>query len=186
MREARLPFVSLVPGSSYLPCDLVLTTGAEAGDYGFRAMAAEDLDDDPFVLKGQILSRLSDAKATLLIGVDPGTRTGMAVYYGEANLEFATFGSLEGLRGNIVSFAKKVPAKRTVIRIGNGNPAKALVLALSLTDEVPGAAVEVVDEAGTSTRNTRMKGIQGDQRAAAKIAFRKGVAFARPSPRALG
>jgi hypothetical protein len=35
----------------------------------------------------------------------------------------------------------------------------------------------VVDEAGTSTRGMRMRGIQGDQMAAARIAFRRGVAF---------
>lgn len=183
MRKAGLPFVSLVPDSGYPECDLVLTTCAEAKYYGSRAMWVEELDDNPFVLKGQILSRLMNAKETLLIGVDPGTRIGMAVYYGEVNLEFATFDSVESLCTGVVSFVKKVPTKRMIVRIGNGNPALAMKLTSALTDEALCATVEIVDEAGTSARSVRMKGVQGDQRAAAKIAFRKGVAFSSVSTR---
>jgi hypothetical protein len=162
---------------------LILTTCAEAGDYGSRAVSVEELDDNPFVFKGQILSRLTNAKEILLMGVDPGTRIGMAVYYGDASLEFATFDSIDGLRVRVNSYIRKVPAKKMVVKIGNGNPALAMALALSLTNEVPRVTVEVVDEAGTSTRSVGMKGVQGDQRAAARIAFRKGVAFACPSSR---
>jgi hypothetical protein len=43
-----------------------------------------------------------------------------------------------------------------------------------LRREVPEATIEVVDESGTSTRSSKMKGVQRDQVAAAKIAFRKG------------
>lgn len=186
MRRAGLPFVSLVPSASYAACDLVLTTGAEAEYYGSHAMPAEDLDENPFVFKGQVLSRLTGAEETLLIGVDPGTRIGMAVYYGETSLQFATFDSVDRIRAGVASFVKKVPAKKTMVRIGNGNPAQAMVLALFLTDEMPHATVEIVDEAGTSARGVKMKGIQGDQRAASKIAFRKGVAFVHSSPRTSG
>jgi hypothetical protein len=143
----------------------------------------EELDDNPFVFKGQILSRLTNAREILLMGVDPGSRIGMAVYYGDANLEFATFDSIDGLRASVTSFIRKVPAKKTVVRIGNGNPVLAVALALSMLNEGPHVNVEVVDEAGTSARSVRMKGVQGDQRAAARIAFRKGVVFTRPNPR---
>jgi hypothetical protein len=162
---------------------LVLTTCAEAGDYGSRAVFVEELDDNPFVFKGQILSRLTNAKETLLMGVDPGTRIGMAVYYGNANLEYVTFDSVNGLRAGVTSFIRKVPAKKKVVRIGNGNRALAMAIALSLMNEVSYAIVEVVDEAGTSARSVGMKGVQGDQRAAARIAFRRGVVLTRPNPR---
>jgi hypothetical protein len=141
----------------------------------------EELDEDAHILKGQILSRLNGARETMLVGIDPGTRIGLAVYYGEANLEFGTFGSVESLCARVTGFAKRIPAKKALIRIGNGNRALAMKLAMSFAVEVPGAIIEVVDEAGTSARGVKMKGIQGDQRAAARIAFRKGSAFNKGS-----
>jgi len=111
----------------------------------------------------------------MLVGVDPGTRIGMAAYYGETKLEFSTFGSAEALFAHVAAFVRRVPARRYLIRIGNGNPSLSMRLATSLADAVPEAAVELVDEAGTSARGVRMKRVQGDQMAAARIAFRKGL-----------
>jgi len=182
LRKADLPFISLVSGTRHPECDLTLTTRAESDTIGHSALPAELLDDDPFVFKGQILSHLDDGRETLLIGVDPGRRIGMAVYYGETSLEFNSFDSMEILCSRVASFVRKVPAKKSLVRIGNGNSALAMGLALSVTRRVPGAMIEIVDEAGTSVRGLRIKGVQGDQRAAARIAIRKGVAF-NQSPR---
>ncbi len=179
LRKAGLPFVSLVPGASCDGCDLVLTTGPEASSFGRLAVLVEELDENPYVLRGQILSRLDGGRETLLIGVDPGRRIGMAVYYGDAKLEFGTFESADSLCSEVVAFVSKVPAKRSLVRIGNGNPNLAMSLASALADRLPGVTAEVVDEAGTSSRGLRMKGVQGDQRAAARIAFRKGIVFSR-------
>lgn len=177
LRKAGIPFVSLVPGNEHPECDLVLTTAAEAEPYGIRALTIEALDEDPFVFKGQILSRLTGGKETVLIGVDPGARIGMAVYYGDTNLAFGTFGSIVGLCSKAGAFVRGVPSKGSMVRIGNGNPALAVKLAEALTKEVPQAVIEVVDESGTSARSVKMKGVQGDQSAAARIAFRKGATF---------
>jgi hypothetical protein len=180
LRKAGLPFTSVVPGTRHPPCDLVLTTRAEAGSLGPGALPVELLDDDPFVFKGQVLSRLDGGRETLLIGVDPGRRIGMAAYYGSTNLEFNTFGSAQSLCARVAALAGGVPSKRSLVRIGNGNSALAVGLALSVAERVPNASIEVVDEAGTSARGVKMKGVQGDQRAAARIAFRKGVPFSAP------
>jgi hypothetical protein len=177
LRKAELPFASLVPSSRHPECDLVLTTGAEAGPFGSRAFLVEELDDDPHVVKGQILSRLDRGEENIVIGVDPGARIGMAVYYGSDILGFDTFDAVASLCAGVAAFVRKVPAKKSLVRIGNGSPALATKLALSLMDAMPNVSVELVDEAGTSVRGARMKGVQGDQRAAARIAFRKGVAF---------
>lgn len=179
LRKAGLPFISLVPGSRLPRCDLILTTDAEAGSFGPNALPVELLDDNPYIFKGQILSRMDGGRETVLIGVDPGRRIGMAAYYGDVNLEFDTFDSIESFCTRVAAFIKSVPAKKSMVRIGNGNLALAMRLAQSVTDQVPDTAIEVVDEAGTSVRDVRMKGVQGDQRAAARIAFRKGIAFSR-------
>ncbi len=183
LRKANLPFASILAESDSKDCQVVLTTGAEAGRFGGKAVVLEELDDDPGVFKGQILSRLVGGLDALLIGVDPGARTGMAAYYGEASLAFETFGSAAGLCSTVGAFVRKVPAEKSVVRIGNGNPAQAARLAESIRREAPAATIELVDESGTSSRSARMKGVQGDQRAAARIAFRKGEVFSQGNPR---
>jgi hypothetical protein len=183
LRQTQFPFQSLVPGMGFSGCDIVLTTKEEASRYGSRAMEFESLDENPFVMKGQILSRMTGGSEILFFGVDPGTRIGMAAFYGESSLEFATFESVEDLCARVSSFVRNVPAKRSLIRIGNGNPALTTRLASALSEKVPAATLEIVNEEGTSTRIAGMKGLQGDQRAAAKIAFRKGVPFLPPGPR---
>ena len=62
-------------------------------------------------------------------------------------------------------------------------PPVAAKLIESLRLEAPDAVIEMVDESGTSVRRVRMRGIQGDQGAAAKIAFRKGEVVSPRSPR---
>jgi hypothetical protein len=182
LRKADLPFASILGESDSKECQVVLTTRAEAEQFGGKAVILEELDDDPGVFKGQILSRLVGGQDTLLIGVDPGSRTGMAAYYGEASLAFGTFASAAALCSKVGAFLRKVPAKKSVVRIGNGDPTHAARLAESIRREAPTATIELVDESGTSSRSARMKGIQGDQRAAAKIAFRKGEVVSQGNP----
>jgi hypothetical protein len=179
LRKADIPFVSVVPGSGDSQCDLVLTTRGEADPFGSRAMVVEELDESPSVFRGQILSRMDGGKGTVLVGVDPGSRIGMAAYYADAELGFATFGSIQNLCEGVTTLVRKVPANESLVRIGNGNPPLAMKLGFLLMEELPNATIELVNEAGTSSRETRMKGIQGDQMAAAKIAFRKGLPLKR-------
>lgn len=161
----------------------MLTTASEAGQYGELALPLENLDGDPGVFKGQIVSRLAGSGGDVLIGVDPGTRIGMAVFYGETGLAFSTFESIGALTSIVGKFVRVVPAKKFVVRVGNGSPAMATSIVSALKREVLNATFEVVDESGTSVRNVRVKGIKGDQGAAAKIAFRKGEVVSQPSPR---
>ena len=174
MRKAGLPFSSVLPGADRGDCTLIVTSARETGQFGGMAVALEDLDENPGVFKGQLLSRLNEGGDVVLVGVDPGTRIGLAVFYGETSLEYSTFGSAAGLSLRVGAFMRGVPAKRFVIRVGNGNPVMAAKLIESLRLEAPDAVIETVDESGTSVRRVRMRGIQGDQGAAAKIAFRKG------------
>lgn len=183
LRRAELRFESLVPESDAGECELVLTTAEEAPQFGERALVLEDLDENPGVFKGQVVSRLSPNSEPLLVGIDPGKRIGLAVFLGRTRLAFSTFVSIPALRSRIGAFARKVPAEGVVVRIGDGNRALAYRIAELLEYEVPQAAIEVVDEKGTSYRNPKMKGVQGDAAAASKIAFRKGEVVSHPTPR---
>ncbi|HUI86309.1 MAG TPA: hypothetical protein VLY21_04050 [Nitrososphaerales archaeon] len=177
LRKAGLPFLSMLPTDAIGDCELVLTTREESGLFEGATMALEDLDDDPGVVRGQILSRLAGGEGTLTVGVDPGLRIGMAAFYGEARLSSHTFNSKERLCSGVVRLVKKTEAARALVRIGNGNPAMAASIAARLAARLPRIVVEIVDESGTSVRNPRTKGMQRDQGAAAKIAFRKGLVF---------
>jgi hypothetical protein len=185
LRRAGLPFSSLVPGSDRVECDLILTSREEAPRFGSKAVALEDLDENPGVFKGQLVSKLGDDDA-VFVGIDPGKRTGLAVFYGQTRLAFSTFDSVGGLCSRVGAFADGLPEARFVIRIGNGNRGMAAKLAEALMRAVPRAVVEVVDEAGTSVRTARMKGVQGDQGAAARIAFRRGEVVSQGTPRTHG
>jgi hypothetical protein len=183
LREAGLAFESVLPGSDHRGCELVLTTKDEAGAFEDRALVLEELDEDPGVFKGQIVSKLDDGDDAVFVGVDPGVRTGLAVYYGHTPLAFSTFDSPGALCAKIGAFAMRLPDCRFVIRVGDGNPRIAGELARMLKATVPDATVEIVDEKGTSARTSSMKGVQVDQRAASRIAFRKGEALGSGRPR---
>jgi len=184
LRRAELPFSSVFPESD-LDCELVLTTAEEAAQFGYRALALEDLDENPGIFKGQVVSRLA-GEQVILVGVDPGKRTGLAVFYGQTKLAFNTFNTAGAVCSRVGAFARGIPLRRMLVRVGNGNRSVATKLVDGLKKEVPGAIIEVVDESGTSARSSKMKGVQRDQVAAAKIAFRKGEVVSHGGTRSHG
>lgn len=186
LRRAELPFESLLPDSDFEGCELVLTSAEEESVFGGRALALENLDDNPGVFKGQVVSWFSGGKDVVLVGIDPGKRIGLAVFYGRTKLAFSTFDSTVALCSRIGTFARRVPAGRFLVRIGNGNRGMASKLVYQIGREVPSAVIEVVDESGTSARSPRMKGVQGDAVAAARIAFRRGELVSHGDSRSRG
>jgi len=186
LRRAGLPFTSVLPDSDLKDCDLVLTTAEEIGQFGGRALALEDLDENPGVFKGQLVSRLVGKSDVMLVGIDPGKRTGLAIFYGQTRLAFNTFDSVGAVCSRVSAFAESVPSSRLLVRVGNGNKPMASRLLDGLRKEVPRATIEMVDESGTSTRSGRMKGVQKDQVSAAKIAFRKGEVVSYGTTRTRG
>jgi len=184
LRRAELPFSSVFPESD-LDFELVLTTAEEAAQFGYRALALEDLDENPGIFKGQVVSRLA-GEQVILVGVDPGKRTGLAVFYGQTKLAFNTFNTAGAVCSRVGAFARGIPLRRMLVRVGNGNRSVATKLGDGLKKEVPRAIIEVVDESGTSARSSKMKGVQRDQVAAAKIAFRKGEVVSHGGTRSHG
>ena len=179
LRNAGLSFLSMLPGDSAAECQLILTTRGEARLFEGATMALEELDDDPSVLRSQVLSRLAGGDGTLTIGIDPGLRIGMVAFYGETRLAAHTFNSRDRLCSGVVRLIRKTETTRSLVRIGNGNPTLANSIALRLTARLPKTVIEIVDESGTSLRNPQTRGMQKDQSAAARIAFRKGLVVRR-------
>jgi hypothetical protein len=184
LRNTDLRFTSVNPSDALKErrCDLIMTTRDESGMFkGRRTVAIEDLDRDPLIMKGQILSMLSRNRRNndILIGIDPGSRTGLAIYYGDRRLAGLTFNSIDNLIGFIARTVGAIPNSGVVIKIGDGSPRLSRAIAQRVAEEVSGARIEVVDEKGTSVSRPEDGGLKRDQSAAAKIALRKGIVYER-------
>jgi hypothetical protein len=180
LKRTNLRFSSLAPGEvAESGRDLVVTSKREAAALGGDAVAIEDMDENPLIMKGQLLSRLLDEpRRKLLIGVDPGWRIGLAVFYDGRELGTLTENSVEKSVSLLTALVKEVPHSSLSVKIGGGAPSSSVSLASSLRERLPPwASIEIVDESGTSVGKRGLIGATRDQRAAVRIAFRKGVQF---------
>jgi len=165
------------------PDDLVITSKEEAKAFA-NAVAIEDLNDDPLIMEGQLLSRLLDeSRKNILVGIDPGSRIGVAVFYCGRELGALTTDSVEKVVGSLVVLEKEVPHSSFLVKIGGGEPRSSTRLARTLREALPiSASIEIVDESGTSAGRRGAIGAARDKRAAARIAFRNGVRFSDSAP----
>jgi hypothetical protein len=165
------------------PQGLVVTSKAELPAFGSGAVAIEDLSDDPIIMEGQLLSRLTDeSNRDVVVGVDPGSRIGVALFYAGRELGALSLTSTEKAVELLVRLVEEVPHSSVSVKVGAGDPASSQRLARALRERLPtSASLEIVDESGTSGRRGGAGGDK-DQRAAARIAFRKGVRFNGAAP----
>jgi hypothetical protein len=184
LKETNLRFVSLTPSQAAdeVP-EPVITTKSELGLFSVVSIPIEDLDENPLIMEGQILSKtLSESKRVILIGVDPGSRIGVVVFYGGSGLGSFTVNSVDSLQWRIVSVVRNIPHVRAIIKVGDGAPRLSKTIIRTMTEQLPEATVEIVDERGTTISKLKSRGLTKDQGAAEKIAFRKGTDFKKLSP----
>jgi hypothetical protein len=180
LKRTHLRFSSISSGQAVDSSrDLVITSRAEAPTFAGNAIAVEDLDEDPTTMEGQLLSMLIEkSRRNLVVGIDPGLRIGIAVFYGGREIGSMTMSSVEESVEFVTTLVARVPHVSLSIKIGSGEPKSSQRLAGLLRGQVPrSASIEMVDESGTSTGKRGVAGVTKDQRAAAKIASRKGVQF---------
>jgi hypothetical protein len=181
LKETNLRFVSLIPSQAaeQVP-EPIITTKNELGLFNVVTIPIEDLDENPLIMEGQILSKtLNDNKQVILIGVDPGFRIGVVVFYGGAGLGSFTVNSIDALQWKLLSLVRNVPHTDVVIKVGDGAPKLSGSIVRVLAERLPDARVEVVDERGTTMNRIRSRGLTKDQRAAERIALRRGAALGR-------
>lgn len=180
LKRTHLRFSSLPPGQSIDSArDLALTSKREVAAFKGGAVAIEDLSEDPLVMEGQLLSRLlEESSRSLLIGIDPGSRIGLVIFYGGRELGALTTISAEKLVDLVATVVRDVPHSSLSIKIGGGEPKSSMRLGRLLRQKLsPSASIEIVDESRTSGGKRGAIGATRDQRAAARIAFRKGIQF---------
>jgi len=177
LKETNLRFVSLTPSqaANEVP-EPIITTKSELGLFNVVSIPIEELDENPLVMEGQILSKtLSESKQAILIGVDPGYRIGVVVFYGGSGLGSFTVNSVDSLQWKLVSLIRNIPHVEVTIKVGDGAPKLSRRIVRTMTEQVPEANVLIVDERGTTANKLRSRGLTKDQRAAERIAFRKGT-----------
>jgi hypothetical protein len=182
LKSTNLRFVSLTPAQAqFEKFEVVITTSREREFFEGTgtSIPIEELDENPLIMEGQILSRILTAnRRIMLIGIDPGSRIGVVLFYADSKLGSFTVQSLDSLKSKLLSAVRRIPSAKVTVRIGDGAPDLSRNIVQMIRNDLPEVAIEVVDESGTTSTNNRYYGLSRDQGAAARIARRKGVMLA--------
>ena len=158
--------------------DLVLTTNAEVTKSNKIPILCEDiLDFDPTVIRSLIMQKLGYIPSSeLLIGIDPGKRIGLSIFYYGKEIERSLYTSIDDLVFHLVRIFVELHPKKRIVRIGNGdmNLAKKITAVLNL-NFCSDFEIEFVDERGTSVKikNFNQRG-KRDMLSAKFISHREG------------
>ena len=180
LKSLKLGYDSLVPEQIHdYQGDIILTTFSEVPKSNKIPALYEDiLDLEPTVIEGLIMQKLDSANYSneLLIGIDPGKRIGLSIYYYGREVEHSLHISVEDLVSHLVRILAGLRAKKKIIKIGNGN----MKMARKITNLLnlrycSDFEIEFVDEQNTSvkTKNYNQRG-KRDMQSAKYITRREG------------
>ena len=180
LKSLKLGYDSLVPEQiDDYHGDIVLTTLSEVPESVKIPVLYEDiLELEPTVIEGLIMQKLDSVHYSdeLLIGIDPGKRIGLSIYYYGREVEHSLQISVEDLVSHLVRILAGLRAKKKIIKIGNGNMkmAKKITNLLNLR-YCSDFEIEFVDEQRTSvkTKNYNQRG-KRDMQSAKYITRREG------------
>ena len=158
---------------------LILTTNKEAPATSDKAIMYEEiLGKDPAVIRGLMIQKLDPEldKNELILGIDPGHRTGLSVFYFGKEIERSIYTSINQLVSHVANILAELKAERKIVKIGNGNMnlAKKITTSLNL-HFCSDFELEFVDERKTSlkTKNYNQRG-KRDMMSAKYITQREG------------
>ena len=161
---------------------LVLTTRQEAPDSCEKPMLHEDIfGRHPTVIRGLMIQRLGLGydPEELLIGIDPGQRTGLSVSYHGREIESSVYSSVDALVIHIVRILGGLRAKHKIVKVGNGNMDVARQITTMLNLKFCSSfELEFVDEQKTSLKikNFNQRG-KRDMLSAKYISRREGYRY---------
>ena len=118
LKALKLDYDSLIPEQIHgYDGDIVLTTIAEAPkSIKIPALYEDILYLDPTVIGGLIMQKLSSTHSSdeLLIGIDPGKRIGLSIYYYGREVEHSLHVSMEDLVSHLVRILAGLRAKKKI------------------------------------------------------------------------
>jgi hypothetical protein len=180
LRCLKLNYDSVLPEE--ITCSdrrLVLTTMNESLQIPTNLVLLDDeFDKHPTVVKAKIVKKLQSGlnESSLVIGIDPGNRIGLSIFYYEQEIESSFYTSVDDLVAHIVKILVEISAQRKVVKIGNGTMriARHIVNSLNL-QFCSHFELEFVDERKTSLkiRNFNKRG-ERDKISARCITQREG------------
>ena len=103
---------------------LILTTVIESEKIQSNLIMFDDeFDYDPTIIRGKIVEKLDSGihHGSLVIGIDPGSRIGLSIFYHEKEIESSIYTSVDDLISHIVKILVGLNGKRKVVKVGNGN-----------------------------------------------------------------
>jgi len=186
LKEIGIQFDNVTPGESLSPdIKLVITTENEKHLIDCKAiLSIEELGEDPYIVEDKIIEHLyNDIEDSIIVGIDPGKRVGIAVYYGQKEVIGEVLNSVNKTILKIVNLIKNTHAKKKIIRIGDGEPKMAEYIANELLKRLKNIRIELVDERGTSSLSKKKidKKVAKDQKSAMIIALRQGKKYVEDS-----
>lgn len=183
LKSLNLSFDSILPEE--IECysgNLILTTQRESPEKCGKILLHEDvLEHHPTVLRGVMMKKLnlSFEEENLILGVDPGQRIGLSIFYYGIEIESSVHNSIEKLVYHIIGILSGLRAKRKILKIGDGNMlvAKQIVKMLNLK-YCSSFELEFVDERKTSMKikNFNQRG-KRDMLSAKYISQREGCRY---------
>ena len=141
-----------------------------------------ELNENPVIIKAKILRKLikSHTYDQLTIGIDPGNRIGISIFYLHDEIESVVLYTIELTLNFIIEVLSEIKAKKKIVRIGDGNINMARSIAFLIKANFKDLVhVEIVNEHGTSSiqNNESNRRILKDKSSARLIAFRNGKIF---------
>ena len=141
-----------------------------------------ELNENPVIIKAKILSKFikSHNYDKLKIGIDPGNRIGISIFYLHDEIESVVLSTIELTLNFIIEVLSEIKAKKKIVRIGDGNINMARSIAFLIKANFKDLVhVEIVNEHGTSSiqNNESNRRILKDKSSARLIAFRNGKIF---------
>jgi hypothetical protein len=135
---------------------LILTTVHESSRIPTNLVLLDDeFNYHPTIIRAKIVEKLQSGfnNSSLVVGIDPGSRIGLSVFYYEKEIESSFYTSIDDLVSHIVKILVGINAQRKVIKIGNGtmNVARHIVDSLNIRF-CSHFELEFVDERKTSLK----------------------------------
>jgi hypothetical protein len=173
LKEQEEPFVSIGRDLEVPPqVGVIITTHEEAAKLDFPSVVSEP-DPDQALAMARCLLLGGVHYRTVIVGIDPGKSTGIAVFGEGKMLATETVLSPEDVPKSVARLLSCLDYTRSLARIGHGDPTNRNRIINGIWKMVD--ELEVVDESRT-TRNTD----RPDVDAAIAIAFTKGYQLDAP------
>jgi hypothetical protein len=157
LRRLKLNYDSVLP-EEITSSDrrLILTTMSESSKMPTSLVLLDDeFNYHPTIVQAKIVEKLQSGinDNSLVIGIDPGNRIGLSVFYYEKEIESSIYTATDDLISHIVQILVGINARRKIVKVGDGNMNIALHIVNSLNLRFCSHfELEFVDERKTSLK----------------------------------